>query len=123
MLAFDIETTGLDKDCHDVTVVCMCGDVGGVRVEKVFNFARDGRDACGPGCRAMLSNAEVLCAMNGLRFDIPFLAKYLNSPDEESLCWMAKLYDPCEVKKNTNSAYTAMCYLKYTLIYVYVCDR
>lgn len=99
MLAFDIETTGLNKHTDEVTVVCMYGTVGGQHIEQVFNFARDGPGQHASQCKAMLTRAELLCAMNGFRFDVPFLATFLGVSDEDSLEWLAKLHDPCEVKK------------------------
>lgn len=100
MLAFDIETTGLNKQKNEVTVVCMYGQIKGENVQLIFNFARDGVIEHSTKCREALANADILCAMNGLRFDIPFLAHFLQVPEAESLEWMCKLRDPCEVKKN-----------------------
>lgn len=97
MLAFDIETTGLDPKTDEVTVVCMYGEVGGAHIERVFNFARDGPAQHAKACKEMLNSAEVLCAMNGFRFDVPFLATYLGVADEDAAGWMLKLHDPCEV--------------------------
>ena len=42
MLAFDIETTGLDASKHAITVVALYGTVGNEKVDLVLNFARDG---------------------------------------------------------------------------------
>jgi len=108
MLAFDIETTGLRVGLDVVTVVCACGTVGGRFVERVFNFARDGKEAHADECKALLNAADVLCAVNGLRFDIPFLATYLGLADAETLSWMLKLYDPCEVCASTRVAHVAV---------------
>ena len=42
MLAFDIETTGLDSRKHAITTVALYGEVGTEHVDVVLNFARDG---------------------------------------------------------------------------------
>jgi uncharacterized protein YprB with RNaseH-like and TPR domain len=99
MLAFDIETTGLCKEKDEVTVVCMYGEVGGEHVEAVFNFKRDGFDAHAGPCRDLLRRADLLCAVNGLRFDVPFLAHFLMVDEDEAFSWLLKLRDPCEVIK------------------------
>ena len=81
MLAFDIETTGLDRERCEVTVVCTEDFQTGER--SAFEF---GRVAAGEACgleRQKLTlelvkafdAAESLCAFKGVRFDVPFLYK------------------------------------------------
>jgi len=97
MLAFDIETTGLDKHVHCVTVVCFYGELRGKHFEKSFNFKRDGFDAHAEACIEVMRGADVLVAINGFRFDVPFLGHFLKVSDAEMLSWLVKLHDPCEV--------------------------
>lgn len=97
MLAFDIETTGLDKDIHDVTVVCFYGELHGKHFEQTFNFKRDGFAAHAEACKEVMRNAEVLVAINGFRFDVPFLGHFLHVSQSEMMSWLVKLHDPCEV--------------------------
>lgn len=103
MLAFDIETTGLDAEKHSITVVALYGDVPGPggprRVDTVLNFARDGAEPNRATLLALMNEATVLCAFNGLRFDIPFIVKRLDVPPEEASEWVRKLYDPFEESK------------------------
>lgn len=97
MLGFDIETTGLDKETHCVTVVCFYGELHGAHFEKCFNFKRDGFAAHASACAQVMRDADVLVAINGFRFDVPFLGKFLNVSEAEMLSWFTKLHDPCEV--------------------------
>ena len=103
MLAFDIETTGLDKTKHSITVVALYGTVQGPdgpeTVDAVLNFARDGIDPLRTTLLAILDQADVLCAFNGVRFDIPFIMHYLKVPQEQCSSWVMKLYDPFEENK------------------------
>jgi hypothetical protein len=77
MLAFDIETTGLDPASSVVTVVCTEDFRTGERRAYEFGRVR----ACEPQNEALLRDeliraldeAAMLCALNGVRFDIPFL--------------------------------------------------
>ena len=74
MLAFDIETKGLDAGKHDVTVVCTQNFYTNER--KAYEFAKvkandphslyDLREEL----IADFDKAESLCAFNGVRFDI-----------------------------------------------------
>ncbi len=66
MLAFDIETTGLDRECCEVTVV------------KAFDAAQS------------------LCAFNGVRFDVPFLYKALRLSEATVAGWLVKTTDILE---------------------------
>jgi hypothetical protein len=101
MLAFDIETTGLDMEKHTITVVALYGDVPGAagRVDTVLHFGRDGADAHLGTLRALLAAADTLCAFNAVRFDIPFIVRTLGVPPAEAGGWVAKLYDPFEEHK------------------------
>lgn len=45
-----------------------------------------------------MSRAKVLCAFNAVRFDIPFIMRSLCVPTATCSEWVAKLYDPFEVR-------------------------
>ena len=96
ILAVDIETTGLDPRVDDVTCACVYDAEGGVA--RSFVFMRDG-----PGAReeflALLDTAPRLCAFNGVRFDLPFLARRWGLAPERVGAWVRKLVDPFEASK------------------------
>jgi uncharacterized protein YprB with RNaseH-like and TPR domain len=62
----DIETTGLDQDRDDVTVVSLTQ--GGETTTLI-----QGRDLTAAALSDHLSEAELLSTFNGKRFDVPFL--------------------------------------------------
>jgi hypothetical protein len=103
MLAFDIETTGLDFDTCVVTVVCTEDFHTGQR--HAYEFARV--RACEPQNEALLRDelvrafdeADSLCAFNGVRFDIPFLHKALQLSQETSAAWLFKTTDILEASR------------------------
>lgn len=99
MLAFDIETTGLNMKKDTVTVVALYGTVAADDdpVDMVLNFARDGKEAHRVVLLDLMGRAHSLCAFNGVRFDIPFLMSALDIPSEVCSAWVAKLCDPFEV--------------------------
>lgn len=67
MLAFDLETTGLDPKKHVVTCACVYSRIHSI--DACFFFNRDDPEVF----FKMLDDAPVLCAFNGARFDLPFL--------------------------------------------------
>lgn len=103
MLAFDIETTGLDPSNSVVTVVCTEDFHTGERRAYEFGRVR----ACEPHNEALLreelihafNEAESLCAFNGVRFDIPFLHKALRLPQETAAEWLLKTTDILEAAR------------------------
>jgi hypothetical protein len=98
MLAFDLETTGLDpRDCL-ITCAAVCDPDAGL--ERVFFFARlgvDGRlvplldDA--EEFMLLLDRADRLCAFNGARFDLPFIQHVLGADPVRVSAWRLKLHD------------------------------
>ena len=62
----DIETTGLEASCHDVTTVSLH------RNGETKTFVR-GRDLTSERLQAELDAAALLVTFNGRRFDVPFL--------------------------------------------------
>lgn len=90
VLAFDIETTGLSAG-DSVTCVCAFDPDRGI------SFGRCTPD--GGACEeflALLDDAPLLCAFNGVRFDVPFLAKRWGVSAERAGSWVRKLVDPFE---------------------------
>ncbi|WP_265111413.1 ribonuclease H-like domain-containing protein [Halosolutus halophilus] len=62
----DIETTGLDASCEDVTTVTCHRD------GETTTFVKD-RDLTGRRLASELDSASLLVTFNGQRFDVPFL--------------------------------------------------
>lgn len=90
VLSFDIETTGL---CEGDTVTCVCA----FDPDRGIRFGRCTPD--GSACDEfllLLDEAPLLCAFNGVRFDVPFLAKRWKVPPERAGAWARKLVDPFE---------------------------
>lgn len=110
VLAFDIETTGLDPERCEVTCACAYDGAG---VERTFVFEpagprrsdhpRDYGFAGGWGhpeeFMALLDAAPRLCAFNGVRFDVPFLCRRWGVPAWRAAAWVAKLLDPFEASR------------------------
>jgi hypothetical protein len=93
MLAFDLETTGLNPLTDRITCAAAYDPAAGI--ERVFFFTRDGGD--GPEeFMALLDAADRLCAFNGARFDIPFLQHQLDPAPQRVLAWRLKLHDVFE---------------------------
>ena len=96
MLCFDIETTGLDPNRCKVTVVCTEDFVSGET--KCYEFARkpDEFEALRGQLIKHFDDSISLCAFNGIRFDIPFLAKALQIDKFKIANWVAKTSDILE---------------------------
>ena len=94
VLAFDIETTGLEAEFCDVTCACAYDPDRGV--ERSFVFALG--DSPGE-FMSLLDEAPLLCAFNGVRFDIPFMCKKWGVSDERAGKWVKKMLDPFEACK------------------------
>ena len=93
VLAFDIETTGL-READAVTCVCAYDPDRGVHYrESTPTGARSERFL------ALLDEAPLLCAFNGVRFDLPFLAKRWRIEPQRVGAWVEKLVDPYEACK------------------------
>lgn len=91
MLSFDIETTGLDMSRDRITCICACDPVLEFRITI---FPELGDDA-EPFLEA-LDAADVICAFNGARFDLPFVCTQFNVSLDRSGRWRLKLMDLCE---------------------------
>lgn len=65
-LYLDIETTGLSKEDHEVTVV------GAYDGEEVYQLVKD-KSLCQENIESLLERTNEVVTFNGKRFDIPFL--------------------------------------------------
>jgi hypothetical protein len=90
MLAFDLETTGLDPEVDEITCACAYDPDAGV--DRTF-FFRGGAGDTPEAFLALLDGAERLCAFNGARFDLPFLQVRYGLSDARVGRWALKLYD------------------------------
>lgn len=72
-LYLDIETTGLSKENHEVTVF------GAYDGSEVYQLIK-GKSLREDNVRDLLSRAEKIVTFNGKRFDIPFLNHHFNIP-------------------------------------------
>jgi hypothetical protein len=110
MLAFDIETTGLDMARDRITCACAydaCGTErafifmpeGSRRTDHPRDYGFDGGWGDPEEFMALLDDAPRLCAFNGVRFDVPFIARQWGAPTERVEGWMRKLFDPFEASR------------------------
>ena len=103
MLAFDLETSGLNPREDLITCAAVSDPEAGI--ERVFFFARleGGRlvpmldDA--EEFMQMLDAADRLCAFNGARFDLPFIRHQLGADSARVTRWRLKLHDVFEACK------------------------
>lgn len=98
MLAFDIETTGLKPDRHEITIVCTEDFATGKRTAYEFGRLKVAGDNKGyeNAKQQMLHDltmATTLCAFNGLAFDIPFIHKFFSVDNAVVAEWKRKLSD------------------------------
>jgi hypothetical protein len=100
MLAFDIETFGLDARTAKISVICTeCIFTG---EQKTFEFARHAAEQTGPPTEMIeelvrtLDAAQSLSAFNGVRFDLPFMQTALGIPEEKIRAWVLKTTDILE---------------------------
>lgn len=92
----DIETTGLDPVCADITVVGVyLEDESG---EKIIQLV--GEEIRTSRLLEIFKDVKILFTYNGLQFDLPFikskfgvdLAKYCRHTDLMHICWQNNLY-------------------------------
>ena len=86
MLAFDIETTGINSDA---VATCACAYDPDAGIDQLFFF----KDGTHEDFFVLLDQASTLCAFNGARFDIPFLQERFKIPDNRVAAWRLKLHD------------------------------
>ena len=75
MLAFDIETEGLNSNIHRITVASVYDPDR--NISHTYNFVADEKnyESERQAFLRCLDEAPALCCFNGVRFDIPFIAQ------------------------------------------------
>lgn len=100
MLAFDIETTGLDPRKCVVTCVCVqdfhSGQKYNFEFAKVRHESPEQLEALAIELWKLLEAAPSLCAFNGIRFDTPFLGVALGLDAATVRRWNGKTSDILE---------------------------
>ena len=107
MLAWDIETFGLDPRSCKISVICTeCVFTG---EKKAFEFGKYDAEKGGI-CPLMLAEfietmdaAQSLSAFNGVRFDLPFVEVALGIPEEKIRAWALKTTDILEWSRLVNN--------------------
>jgi len=123
MLAFDIETMGLDAKKHAVTVVCteclftgkrhafefeklaakrralMHSDMDEDEREAELLILEEEHDVLLQGMIDLFDQAPSLCAFNGVRFDLPFLMQAFDIPGTKVAAWVLKMTDILEASR------------------------
>ena len=100
MLAFDIETTGLDPNCSRVTVVCTecfhTGEKVAYEFERVSFEEPHNYNSLVQEMIQAFNQASSLCAFNGIQFDLHFLQEAFQISDGVMTSWMLKTTDILE---------------------------
>jgi hypothetical protein len=104
MLAFDIETLGINKQKDLITVISLYDPVAGIsRVLRFVDLNEDADVVYHDGFLdtvaelvSYLDNAESLCSFNGISFDIPFIQIQFKIPNEKVQAWVLKTRDILE---------------------------
>lgn len=97
MLAFDIETTGLDP--RYAVVTCICAEDFHTGARYAFEYARirkespEELDDLTVKLVELFNNSSSLCAFNGIQFDLPFMKTALCIPQETIKQWASKTSD------------------------------
>ena len=94
MLAFDIETEGLNPVVHHITCACAFDPEAGIKQTFIFSRGDSPEEFM-----ALLDGASQLCTFNGVRFDVPFIAKQWQVPMQRVGAWMLKLVDVYEAAR------------------------
>lgn len=97
MLAFDIETEGLDPKYHRITVAAVCDRSVGIR--RCYNFLT-GTEQTKEDFLKDLDDADSLCSFNGVAFDLPFIIKRFKVEPERYEPWFLKLFDYYHISKS-----------------------
>jgi hypothetical protein len=103
MLAFDIETMGLDRKKDPITVISLYDP--DVEISEVLRFVelRDGKVVYKENYIDIVNNliqklddAEYLCAFNGTNFDLPYIQAQFEIPIDKVQKWVMKTHDILE---------------------------
>lgn len=94
MLAFDIETTGLDMYKSSITCICIYDPE--IQKEKSYHFTigtpQEIQDKAEDFMKE-LDQAESLCTFNGIQFDIPFIQVQFKANPDRVAMWLLKTVD------------------------------
>ena len=88
MLAFDLETTGLDPVKDLITCAAVFDPTAGIERVFMFPWGDDPEEFMG-----LLDRAPRLCAFNGAAFDLPFIFSQFGPSSERVAAWRLKLHD------------------------------
>ena len=109
VLAFDIETTGLNAGCDLITVAATYDGENAtayrfVELDQngVLQYKSDAHEKIRQFCTA-LDKAPYLAAFNGVRFDLPFIVRAFGLSHERGAQWVLKCLDVFEVCKAVRS--------------------
>jgi predicted PolB exonuclease-like 3'-5' exonuclease len=101
MISWDIETLGLDKGTHKITVIGLWDPENDFK--KVIRFVDmneygdivycDTFDTKVAEFTELMNNAETLCGFNTMSFDLPFVQAQFKIPNETVQRWVLKTYD------------------------------
>lgn len=115
---FDIETTGLSIEDDKITVACFIIQKrlsNGVNTQHItYNMCIDTNHATlETTCKdvvGLLDNCDVIVAYNGIRFDIPFIGKWVHATTgiDYTGAWLAKTLDYCDIMFRTTGAFQSM---------------
>jgi hypothetical protein len=95
LVAFDIETEGFNPLKERITAAAVYGQ----DLSKVFIFKGEDDLALRDEFLAILDAAPLLCAFNGVRFDIPFIIKSWKLDPALADRWVRKTVDVFEASK------------------------
>ena len=99
MVAFDIETEGLDPKTKRITAAAVYDGNG---LSKTFVFkgkSKEEDEALQEEFLSILDAAPRLCAFNGVRFDIPFIIRRWGLDPARAHDWVRKTVDVFEASK------------------------
>ena len=99
MVAFDIETGGIDPALWPITAVAVYNGDG---LSKAFVFKGEDEEEDAKYREeflAILDAAPRLCAFNGIRFDIPYIIKDWGLDPARARAWVLKTVDVFEACK------------------------
>lgn len=106
MLAFDIETTGLDPGKCVVTIVSTedykTGETKHYEFSRVRKEAPERLGALKSELINDFNAASSLCAFNGIQFDIPFMMVSLKLPADVITGWVLKTTDILECSRHVH---------------------
>jgi hypothetical protein len=94
MLAFDLETTGVEINTDLIMCAAVYDPDAGIEKYFIFPLGDDPEEFM-----KLLDQADRLCAFNGARFDIPLIEKRFQPAASRVSAWRLKLHDVYEACK------------------------